>query len=296
MNLFYDLDTLRGKAMRNTGMTTFVKYGNTAAKMQAGNCMEYAATACVYMEALNKSKAQKGNQLLFDAVFLRPEPYDHIFMVIGQSTDDGTFPKDMTTWDAQAAVCDGWANIACYAQEFPDKWQETMRTWKSGGQLLPMPKGKEGTVVKMGKYGQWLEPDDPVWYECIEQADKMSYTYFDPTTVPAKKGCCYITSATCRRRGLPDDCAELTLLRRFRDTVLLADPAGRAAVAEYYAAAPAVVAAIDARTDANAVYDRLYVRLILPAVAAVAGGDPATARRLFAELIRGGWERAAGMG
>lgn len=292
IQLFQDLDSLRGRVMKNTGMKPFIKYGNSAAKMQAGNCMEYSATACVYMEVLNKSKGQKGNPLLFDAVYLRPDPYDHIFLVIGQPTDDGTYPKDMTTWHKNAAVCDGWANIACYATEFPQQWKQKMLKWKSKGKLLPMPKGEEGKVKKMGKYGQWVEPDDPVWYECIEKADKVSFTHQDEDLVGPKRGCCYITTATCHRRGLPDDCEELTILRRFRDTVLLADAADRADVAEYYATAPAIVAAIDARPDADAIYDQLYDRLIRPAVNAVENGDAATAKRLFADLVRGGWEQA----
>ena len=101
--------------------------------------------------------------------------------------------------------------------------------------------------------------------------------------------CCYITTATCAAMGLPDDCDELQALRHYRDAVLLATPQGEREVAEYYASAPAIVAALDRRADAPALYRLLYEQHIRPAAAAAARGDHATAHTLF----RSGLERAA---
>lgn len=105
-------------------------------------------------------------------------------------------------------------------------------------------------------------------------------------------GCCvqcYITTATCGAMGLADDCDELERLRAFRDDVLLASPGGAREVAEYYAAAPGIVAAIDRRPDRMAIYRLLHADHIAPAAAAAAAGDNATAHRLF----RAGALRAA---
>jgi len=109
----------------------------------------------------------------------------------------------------------------------------------------------------------------------------------------AAGGCClkacYITTATCAAMGLPDDCDELQALRHYRDAVLLATPDGTMEVATYYASAPAIVAALDRRADAQAIYRLLYNEHIRPAAAAAQNGDHATAHALF----RTGVERAA---
>jgi hypothetical protein len=73
-----------------------------------------------------------------------------------------------------------------------------------------------------------------------------------------KKGPCYITTACVTARGLPDDCEELTALRAFRDGYMRSQADGPALIAEYYRRAPAIVAAIQARDDAAAIFDRLF--------------------------------------
>jgi hypothetical protein len=97
--------------------------------------------------------------------------------------------------------------------------------------------------------------------------------------------CCYITTAVCNALGLGDDCDELMALRGFRDEVLLQTEQGKQDVAQYYAIAPAIVAAIDQCPDARAIYDDLYRRYIAPAVAALAAGQPAQSDRLFRALV-----------
>jgi hypothetical protein len=75
---------------------------------------------------------------------------------------------------------------------------------------------------------------------------------------PAKKKGCYITTACVAARGLPDDCEELTVLRAFRDGYMRSQADGPEMIAEYYRRAPAIVAAIQARDDAAAIFDRLF--------------------------------------
>jgi hypothetical protein len=106
-------------------------------------------------------------------------------------------------------------------------------------------------------------------------------------------GClhCYITTAACSAMGLPDDCQELTALRRYRDAVLLTTERGAAEVAEYYATAPSIVAALDKRDDAAAIYRVLYHQHIRPAAVAAEAGEYQTAYRLF----RAGVARAAAL-
>lgn len=75
---------------------------------------------------------------------------------------------------------------------------------------------------------------------------------------------CFLTTATVQAVGLTDECFELRVLRRFRDTYLEHSPAGRDLVRQYYATAPAIVARINARPDAHHIWLVVYARYILP--------------------------------
>lgn len=58
------------------------------------------------------------------------------------------------------------------------------------------------------------------------------------------RGGCFLTTAACRWKGLPDNCHELETLRAFRDEFLMSFPDGRALVAEYYEIAPGITATL----------------------------------------------------
>src|SRR5208282_5655374 len=47
---------------------------------------------------------------------------------------------------------------------------------------------------------------------------------------------CFLTTACCEHKGLPDDCDELTILRSFRDTHV-----PKILIKEYYEIAPQIV-------------------------------------------------------
>lgn len=69
---------------------------------------------------------------------------------------------------------------------------------------------------------------------------------------------CFLTSACCRYKGFPDDCAELTALRSFRDNYLLSTEEGRTLVDKYYRIAPALVAQIDGHPQENTIYTHIF--------------------------------------
>lgn len=79
-------------------------------------------------------------------------------------------------------------------------------------------------------------------------------------------GGCFLTSACTEARGLPDDCAELTVLRAFRDGYMKSLPQGQADICEYYHIAPAIVAKIQALPNAKDIFDQIYTELVLPCV------------------------------
>lgn len=69
---------------------------------------------------------------------------------------------------------------------------------------------------------------------------------------------CFLTTACIRAHGLPDDCDELQTLRWYRDNILIEHDAGPRMIADYYATAPGVVAAINARPDAQKIWRGAY--------------------------------------
>jgi hypothetical protein len=77
-----------------------------------------------------------------------------------------------------------------------------------------------------------------------------------------KKKHCYLTTACVEARGLPDDCHELTTLRRFRDGYLRSLPGGEALISDYYAMAPGIVARVMAAPDAAVQLDQMYQRIV----------------------------------
>lgn len=99
---------------------------------------------------------------------------------------------------------------------------------------------------------------------------------------------CFFTTAAVGTLGLSDDCWELQTLRAFRDGPLRRTESGRALSVRYYNEAPRLVAGINERGDAAAIWLNSYWCYIVPcAVMARLGlGSPAVAhyRRLFKRL------------
>lgn len=77
---------------------------------------------------------------------------------------------------------------------------------------------------------------------------------------------CYLTTACVNHMGKSDDCAELTILRNFRDNVLLSSIPGRELVRQYYAFAPQLLQRINQDSEKNRIYDSIYSEMIMPVI------------------------------
>ncbi|MBR2489972.1 MAG: hypothetical protein IKB65_00615 [Ruminiclostridium sp.] len=99
----------------------------------------------------------------------------------------------------------------------------------------------------------------------------------------SSSGGCYLTSACVEAKGLPDDCMELTTLRRFRDTWLANQPGGKEEIQLYYQVAPAIVTAIQAKKNAKEIFDDIYRSLILPCVTLIQEGKMDETWKLYRE-------------
>jgi hypothetical protein len=95
---------------------------------------------------------------------------------------------------------------------------------------------------------------------------------------------CFISSACMEARGLPDDCEELTVMRRFRDEYVRSLEGGELVVREYYATAPLILARIRASADATRVLTRLYSR-VSRCVRLVGAGEPARAFEEYTAMV-----------
>lgn len=77
----------------------------------------------------------------------------------------------------------------------------------------------------------------------------------------SSSGGCFLTTACCQYKGLPDDCYELTTLRNFRDTYLKTTEAGNALVEEYYRIAPSIVDKIMENPNKAALLEDIYTQV-----------------------------------
>jgi len=98
-------------------------------------------------------------------------------------------------------------------------------------------------------------------------------------------GPCFITTAVCESSGKPDDCFELTTLRKFRDGWLANQHDGKNLIAEYYAIAPRIVNKINSLPDAAQVYKDLLENYIKPCLSFIKQGDPQACKELYIEMV-----------
>jgi len=87
-----------------------------------------------------------------------------------------------------------------------------------------------------------------------------------------KRKMCYITTAVCDSFDKPDDCYELTTLRRFRDEYMASSEEGVKLIEEYYEKAPRIVQTINTRADAADVYRMLFDTYINPCICMIETG------------------------
>lgn len=96
-----------------------------------------------------------------------------------------------------------------------------------------------------------------------------------------EKSGCFLSTACLQEMGLPDDCRELQVLRRFRDDYVQLQPGGPALVAEYYALAPSLTAAIQKQRGSRQLLKRVYEELVVPCVGLIESDRPDEAMVLY---------------
>lgn len=99
-------------------------------------------------------------------------------------------------------------------------------------------------------------------------------------------GLCFITSAVCLQDQKPDDCAELTAFRSFRDGYLRSCPDGPALIDEYYQVAPAIVLAIEKSDDRDERYAAIRETWLEPCFRDLQTGALCQCKERYTDMIR----------
>jgi len=97
---------------------------------------------------------------------------------------------------------------------------------------------------------------------------------------------CFLTSACVETKGLPDDCYELTTLRKFRDEYLAKLECGKCEIAHYYHVAPTIVERIKISKESAKVFDQIYDELVSPCVTMIEEGNLSGAHELYRAKVR----------
>ncbi|MCI8637858.1 MAG: hypothetical protein HFG41_01605 [Coprococcus sp.] len=114
----------------------------------------------------------------------------------------------------------------------------------------------------------------------------ISKSTFEDIQSGFKPHFCYITTAVCQSLGKPDDCAELNLMRDYRDGYLAQQEDGADVIGEYYDIAPTIVKRIAKREDADAVYREIWQTYLYPCISLIQADRLEECRELYVDMVR----------
>lgn len=123
------------------------------------------------------------------------------------------------------------------------------------------------------------------WMQRYPKENWMPGDYDEMASGFRKRKWCFITTAVCSHEGKPDDCAELTAFRAFRDG-WLTEHGGEALIAEYYEKAPGIVSCIELCDDPEERYAELRSRWLEPCYLALRENRFTDCRDSYIDMVR----------
>ena len=100
-----------------------------------------------------------------------------------------------------------------------------------------------------------------------------------------KKGC-FISTVVLSALGKGDDCVELSLLRTFRDDVLLSNPEGRMLVNTYYMVSPDILERLEDRAASEpAIYVEIYHKFLRRVLDCIQEGNHEQAVDIYKHMV-----------
>ena len=125
-----------------------------------------------------------------------------------------------------------------------------------------------------------------IWNEKMPEY-KIGHSTYEGISGGFKKGIfCYITTAVCRSLDKPDDCYELTALRRYRDDYLLMSDGGRELVEEYYNIAPTIVKRINREKNPGEIYRGIWQEYLRPCIRLIEENRNEECREVYSRMVR----------
>ena len=108
-------------------------YGAAVLTLGLGNCYEQACAAAWYLETHGGA----------EYALMHYSHNDHVFLALGQPR--GVYPDQFKQWSADAAICDPWADIACPAREYSQRWRARMSNWQVMGLTIAFDSPRSGS-------------------------------------------------------------------------------------------------------------------------------------------------------
>ena len=125
----------------------------------------------------------------------------------------------------------------------------------------------------MDNYGkckncEWAEPENGSWkwwctyYKTWEDPDEVHNCTHFKARGSGSGGGCFLTTACCEYKGLPDDCYELETMRKFRDNYIVKQSYGEKLIKDYYTEAPLIVDKINNSENKEEILEKMYQKII----------------------------------
>ena len=154
----------RGAPQAGCSMDDIIRYGGHACSLRVGECFEYCAVVCCYLD-----KIREGQEALPLSLAVIPSPYFHYFVVIGDEPIQGGFyPNNFTEWNAGTVVVDPWMGICCSARDYPREWF-TMLTLQAHMELEMQVHHRHGPST-------WEAANNAYFLNMITEQRKLQYT------------------------------------------------------------------------------------------------------------------------
>ena len=180
---------------------------------------------------------------------------------------------------------------ACYLDQLENRWStqksraRAMETDKFVIAIFLVPMIRQLALPISEEYCKILQQQ---WVSRYPKSPFYLGTYEELSAGFQKKflGLCFITTAICRHSGKPDDCAELTAFRGFRDGYLRACPDGPALISKYYDIAPGIVLHLELSPDREARYAFIRETYLEPCYADIQAGRLRQCKERYTDMVQ----------
>ena len=243
-----------------------------------------------YKHAKEKLKAIEKSSSAIDEKYPGKDQYE-----LGKQCYQRNNYREAVKWyweAAEAGNADAQYELGCcynYGQGVLNNYGEAVKWYrKAADQGNAFAQYSLGLCYTNGKGVEQDQAEAAKWYrKAADQGDekaKEKLESLEKNSSSSSSGC-FITTAVCQIFGKPDDCYELTMFRRFRDTWLNKQPDGKKLISEYYAVAPDIVKKINDSEYPDRVYQKIWELYLSPCLHYLEEGKYEECKKLYVEMV-----------